>query len=115
MAFNAAETKKIEATMSAWIERERPPLHIREQLDLGFRIVNQSVDIFETRPHWENATEKTITPVARATYVRARDHWRILWMRADAKLHRYEALPEVASLDAFLKVVKDDKHGCFFG
>ena len=109
------ETEKIEATLSAWIERERPPLHIREQLDLGFRVINQSVDIVETRPHWKNATEKMITPVARATYVRARDRWRILWIRADGKWHRYEPVPEVASLNAFLKVVKEDEHGCFFG
>lgn len=109
------ETEKIEATVGAWIERERPPLHVREQLDLGFRVIDQNVDIIETRPHWKNAMEKTITPVARATYVRARDRWRILWIRADGKWHRYEPVPEVASLNAFLKVVKEDEHGCFFG
>ena len=115
MAFSETEIKQIEATVGTWVERERPPPHVRAEVDLGFRVSNQSVEIFETRPHWARTNEKMITPVARATYVRTRDQWRILWMRADLKWHRYETIPEADTIDAFLKVVKEDEFACFFG
>ncbi|WP_442399063.1 DUF3024 domain-containing protein [Marinomonas spartinae] len=32
-------------------------MHIRNQLDLGWRLENQSVYIYETRPVWNNPSE----------------------------------------------------------
>ena len=53
------------------MQRRRPPPHVRQKLDLGFRVTGQSVEIFEIRPAWRgSADEKHESAVAKATYVR---------------------------------------------
>lgn len=53
--------------------------------------------------------------VAKATYVKAEAVWRVYWKRRDLKWHRYDPLPEVASLEAFVQLVHEDAHACFWG
>ncbi len=57
----------------------------------------------------------TESPVAKATFVKARGTWNIFWRRADLKWHRYDPAPHVLSIDDFLALVAEDKHACFFG
>ena len=70
MAFSEFEIKRCERDIARFLERRRPPPHIRAQLDLGYRITAQSVELFEIRPHWDGKSEKLETPVAKATFVR---------------------------------------------
>lgn len=37
-------------------------------------------------------------PVAKATYIKKNDVWKIYWQRADLKWHGHEADPEVKTL-----------------
>lgn len=115
MALSEFETKKIEKTVSAFIERRRPPPHIRPELDLSFRVSGQSVEIFEVRPVWKNPSKKMEHPVAKATYVKSRGIWKVYWMRADLKWHSYPPAPNVGTVEKFLSLVEEDKHACFFG
>ena len=115
MALSEFETKKIEKEVSAFVERRRPPPHIRPRLDLGFRISGQSVEIFEVRPAWKDPGRKIERPVAKATYVKSRGVWKVYWMRADLKWHSYPPAPTVGSVSRFLSLVEQDKHACFFG
>jgi hypothetical protein len=115
MAFSELELKRCERDIARFMERRRPPPHIRPQLDLGYRIAGQSVEIFEIRPDWRNPAEKMETPVAKATFVRTQNSWRIYWMRRDLKWHGYEPNYEVGSLAEFLVIVDRDEHCCFFG
>jgi hypothetical protein len=115
MAFSELELKRYERDLERFMERRRPPLHIRPELDLGYRFDGHSVEIFEIRPDWRDRTTKGETPVAKATYVRTRNRWRVFWMRRDLKWHGYEPNPEVRSLEEFLAVVDRDDHCCFFG
>jgi hypothetical protein len=55
----------------------RPPAHIRNELDLGYRISGQSVEIFEVRPQWDDPSQKMERPVAKATFVKTRNCWKI--------------------------------------
>jgi len=84
-------------------------------LDIGFRIGNQGIAIFEIRPDWNNPSEIMEQPVAKATYVKTQECWKIYWMRADLKWHGYDLLPEVDTLEEFLDVVERDNFGCFWG
>jgi hypothetical protein len=116
MPFSEFELKRLEMVVGAFVQKHRPAPHIRPQLDLAFRIAGQSVEIYEIRPRWQGNSEEAIEhPVAKATYVKFWEEWRIYWMRADLKWHRYLPKPEVKAIDKFLSLVGEDKHGCFFG
>ena len=116
MAISEFETKRLEKIVGAFIEKHRPAPHIRPELDLGFRISGQSVEIFEVRPLWRGKQGEIMEhPVAKATYVKSRELWRIYWMRADLKWHSYPPVPQVGSVEKFLVLVAEDKHACFFG
>jgi hypothetical protein len=90
-------------------------VHIRDELDIGYRIENQSVNLFEIRPEFNDSSKKIEHAIAKATYVKREGIWNIYWMRADLKWHRYEPVPEADDLEEFLSVIEDDQHGCFYG
>jgi hypothetical protein len=115
MALSELERKRCERIVGAFIETRRPPAHLRQQLDLGYRVADQSVEIFEVRPRWRQPEVTLEHAVAKATYVKAKAVWRVFWQRRDLKWHRYDPAPEVASLEAFVQLVNDDPHGCFWG
>lgn len=115
MAFSEFELKIYEKVLKAYIEKHRPPVHIRNELDLDYRQKGQSVEIFEIRPRWDSKKEKMENPVAKATYVKTQDIWKIYWQRADLKWHSYEPHPTAKSLEEFLKVVEADEYACFYG
>ena len=116
MALAEIELARIRRAMDGFMQRRRPPPHIRSKLDLGFRISGQSVEIFEIRPRWRGPPdEKHESPVAKATYVKARGVWRVFWQRRDLKWHSYDPKPEVKSVEEFASLVSEDAHACFFG
>ena len=115
MAISEFEEKRCEREMEKFLAVHRPPAHIRSEVDINYRLENQSVEIFEVRPHCQNKSEKTETPVAKATYVKKEKEWRIYWHRRDMKWHRYEPKPEVQHFEEFLSIVAEDEHCCFWG
>jgi len=115
MALKELERKKIEAEVGRFVESKRPPENVRDQVDLGFRIENQSVVLFEIRPRWDKPEEKMESSVAKATYSKVQQVWKVYWMRADLKWHRYDPIPEVDQLGELLLLVDKDEHACFWG
>lgn len=116
MALSEFETRRLEKVVGAFVEHRRPAPHIRPQLDLAFRVSGQSVEIFEVRPTWRGAPGETMEhSVAKATYVRSREIWKVFWKRADLKWHAYPPAPQVGTIERFLALVDEDRHGCFFG
>ena len=115
MAFSELERGQHERDIEKFMERRRPPPEIRPQLDLGFRIEGQSVELFEIRPDWQDSSKTMESPVAKTTFVRSQNRWKMYWMRRDLKWHGYEPAPDVRTLEAFLRVVDRDDYGCFFG
>ena len=83
MALTEFDTKRLEEVVGAFVEKHRPPPHIRPELDLTFRINGQSVAIIEVRPRWKGEPGETMEhPVAKATYVKTQELWRVFCMRA---------------------------------
>ena len=115
MALSEFETKQIEMAMTAYVDRRRPPPHIREKLDLSFRLTGQSVEIFEIQPAWRAPHRKIEHSVAKAMYVKSQRVWKVYWMRQDLKWHRYDPDATVKNIDEFLAVVEKDEYGCFYG
>lgn len=114
MALTELELKRCEKAIAAFMEKRRPPEHVREQIDLGYRIVGQSIEIFEIFPSWRDKSQKIEEPVAKAKYVRTQNEWKIYWMRQDLKWHEYEPAPSVKHIDEFLSIIDEDKYNCFF-
>jgi len=115
MALSQFEQKRVEVEIGRYVESKRPPEKIRDQVDLGFKIEDQSVILFELRPQWKKPKVKTEMAFAKATYLKSKDLWKIYWMRANGKWHQYEPNPEVDQLIDFLNLVEADEHACFWG
>ena len=115
MAFSEFELARIEKIVGSYVERVRPPPHIRPELDISFRVAGQSVEILEIRPRYGNKKEIIESPVAKATYVKARNVWKVFWRRADLKWHPYPPKLQVKTIDAFILLVEQDAHHCFWG
>lgn len=115
MNIDAIQTVEIIEVMENYIQKKRPPVHIRSQLDIGYRIDGQSIIILEIRPRWDNPYIITEGPIAKATFVKSKAHWKLFWMRADLKWHAYPAEPTVKTVKDFVRIVDEDKYACFWG
>lgn len=113
MALTALEALRTGKTMAAYVESHRPPMHLRDQLDLLYSVEGQSVYLLEVRRLMDG--ERIERPFAKATYVRSQKLWKIYWQRADLKWHSYEPVATVKSIQAFCDVVQADPYGCFRG
>ena len=116
MAFSDDEIVQHTALIEKllWTHR-RPPLHLRDKIREGQRIGGREIELFLVRPRYDDPKQQIEQSIAKARYVRTRNVWEVLWQRADLKWHRYKPNPEVKSLAAFLKIVDEDAHGCFWG
>jgi hypothetical protein len=115
MTFSEFEQKRCEKLVTEFVQKRRPPPHLRAKVDLAFRISGQSIEIFELRPYWMDKSRIVEHSIAKTTYNKSKLCWKVFWQRADLKWHRYPPCPEVASLEEFLDVVQKDDHNCFFG
>ena len=115
MAFNNEQIEEIKKAAAKYMYYNRPPLEIRDKLDLGYRIKEQSVYLFEIRPGWNKPEEKIEPMIAKATYIKSKDHWKIYWMRGNLKWYPYDPDLYVKSISDFFDIVEADKHHCFFG
>ena len=114
MNVSALDRTTISKTVRAFLESRRPPEALRCKVDLGFRYFRQSVELIEIRPKFNGKPGKTEHAFAKATYVKTKRIWNVYWMRGNLKWYPYQP-PTVRSLEAFLKLVNEDKNGCFFG
>jgi hypothetical protein len=115
MANHKLLTKEVIEAMDSYIARIRPPEDIRDQLDVAYKIEDQSIIVFEIRPSIEKPEEKREHPLAKATFVNAKNHWKVFWLRADMKWHSYEPKPAVNTVEEFIHSVEQDKFFCFWG
>ena len=115
MAFTDEEHEKWDTLVGQYIEEQRPPEEIRAQVDLGYSINDQSIEIFEIRPRFDKPEEKIREMAAKATWVKRQQVWKIYWQRADMKWHGYEPVPQVDTLQEFLDLVEEDEYACFWG
>lgn len=115
MAIDILTTAEVIEAMEKFIYKRRPPLEIRHQLDLSYKIDNQSVIIYEIRPRWNNPTEIMNIEIAKATFVKTQQHWNLFWKRSDLKWHTFQPKPNVKTIKEFADLVDEDSHNCFWG
>lgn len=115
MAIDILQTLDVIEIMENFLSRRRPPEEIRNEVDLDYKIEEQSIIIFEIRPQWDNPEEILEHPIAKTTFVKAKNNWKVFWMKSDRKWHGYSPQPVVGSLAEFINLVEEDRHYCFWG
>jgi hypothetical protein len=115
MALDVIQAAETINALENFLDKRRPPEHIRAEVDLSYKIENQSIIIFEIRPHWQNKDKNIESSIAKTTWVTTQNVWKVYWMRSDLKWHSYDPKPGVKNIEGFLKVVDEDAHGCFWG
>lgn len=115
MTLKKEQIESIKAAASKFLYYRRPPEEIRDQVDLAYRIEEQSVLIYEIRPKWNDETIIIEEQIAKATYVQAQKHWKIFWMRGNLKWIIYEPIPYVKLISDYFDIVAEDEMNCFFG
>ena len=84
-------------------------------MDIGYRIDNQSIILFEIRPSWQDKTQRLTEDFAKTTFDKKNNIWKIYWLRSSLKWDLYDPVPTVKKLVDFLKIVEDDDLHCFKG
>ena len=115
MAIDIFQTLDVIEALENFIYKIRPPEELRDQVDIVYKIKDQSVLIFEQRPHLEKANEKIESAIAKTTYIKAKNHWKVFWMKSDLKWHSYIPCPKVDTIKEFVDLVDEDKNSCFWG
>ena len=115
MPLTPQQFEKVNVMMENFIAENRPPLEIRNQLDIGWKLDKQSVLLFDIRPDWNDETIIRQHPFAKATWVQTRKEWQIFWLRSTLKWQSYAPLQTVVNLKRFLLEVEQDPYGCFKG
>lgn len=115
MAISEFEIKRCEKYVSEYIAKNRPPAHVRNEVDLCYRIEDQSILIYELRSLWNKPEQKIESMVAKTTYVKKDKLWKVFWQKSDMKWHSYEPVPTVKTLEEFLSTIEKDEYACFYG
>lgn len=115
MAIDVLQSLEIIEVMENFMNQIRPPEEMRDKLDISYAIEDQNIIIYEIRPLFMRPGEIIKPAVAKTTYVKAKNHWKVFWKRADLKWHSYEPKPIVKTLKEFTELVAKDNHHCFFG
>jgi len=115
MAISEFEIKRCEKYVGEYVAKHRPPAYVRNEVDLCYRIEDQSVLIYELRSLRNKPEQKVEAMVAKTTYVKKDKIWKIFWQMSDMKWHSYEPNPKVKTLEEFLFIVEADQHLCFYG
>lgn len=105
----------IEQNVKEFIEKERPPIELRDQVDIGYSFDGSTIIIFEIRPSWTDSKEIIHMEIAKIRYYKSKKIWKLFWFRASGKWELYEPYPVASSLDVLLQAIADDKHNCFWG
>jgi hypothetical protein len=115
MAFSEFEHKRYEKLLKEFCADCGPSPFIRAKLRWEFRITGQSIELLETRPRWNNPSECSSSGLAKTIYVKKTREWKVYWMRADLKWHRYWTCPSVRTIEEFLELVDRDEEAAFKG
>ena len=105
----------LEKEIKKFIEEIRPTVEIRDKLDIGYTFIDNSLEIFEVRPQWDNPKTIIHSPIAKTKFIKSKNIWKVYWMRASGKWVLYDPTPVVKTLSEFFIVLKKDKYGAFWG
>lgn len=104
-----------QAILYNYLEEIRPPVHIRNKLDIGYDYDGTVIEIYEIRPDWINPSIIRHHPYAKIRFIKSRNYWKLYWLRASGKWNEYGPFPQSPNLQEILDCIDEDKFGCFKG
>lgn len=94
-------------------ERFKAPDRVADKINNIAEKVRGGYVLIETRPKWDGTPGPwTRMPVAKIIFHNPSREWRLYWMRASGRWWFYG---QYKTLDKILKVIDEDKNGCFWG
>ena len=115
MAFTEWQLAEIKIAADKYLGKRNEMIgeHI-DQVKCEYRVEDQSVIIYEKRKQFMGDGYINID-VAKATYRKASDDWKLFWMRRDMKWHGYELAMFHEDIESVFKFVDEDQSGAFWG
>ncbi len=104
-----------ERTIQTFVEKNRPPIEIRDKLDLGYCYESNVIELFETRSIWNKIDEFQNLSFAKMKYIKSQKIWKLYWMRASGEWQSYEPFSESNNLEKLFLIINEDVYGCFKG
>jgi len=117
MSFDPVEKNRIEMILENFFCKHNLTHDIKNKPKRGFTVDSQkqTIELFEILPKFMNESRKINFTFAKASYSKKNNLWNIYWLQSNSKWCLYKPCPEVTSVEDFLRVVKVDAFGCFFG
>lgn len=115
MSFNPLHLREIQSILSRWLEEKRPPVELRDEVDLQYTIKDQNIILDEICHSFTAPPEKLMIPFAKITFVNSKNEWKPYWLLESGKWELYVPDKHINTLEEILKEISADPYGCFFG
>jgi hypothetical protein len=120
MAFTEMETKRHEKSLENFLHKFRPKLKNKYGIDLSYMLVNQTIEIFRMIPRIAigrpiDLSDQYEDKIAKATFVKSKNHWKIYCCYAYVKWLRHRDRPTVRTLNEFYDEVYKEHSGVLTG
>ncbi|MDP3043141.1 MAG: DUF3024 domain-containing protein [bacterium] len=91
----------------------KAPERVADKIQNEVEKVRGGYTLIETRPRWDGSPGPwTRIPIAKIIFHKPSGMWKVYWHRASGAWNLYS---QFKSLDGALKLIRQDKHGCFWG
>lgn len=114
MTLSTTERVSLEAILAHYCEK-RVPSHVRDKVQMSFRIEGNIVTLFEKRVYFQDHSRWIEHPVARFRYVKVRNKWELYWLDRNSRWHLYDNVRPNRSIEPLLAEVDKDPTGIFWG
>lgn len=115
MPLSEFEIKRYEIAKKNFLLKRRPHPSVRDKCDLNCRLNNQSVEIFELRPQWNNPETINEYPLAKMTYSLDKKEWKIFSLSSNLKWKSYQRQKSAKTIEDVFSIIDYDETGIFFG
>jgi len=89
------------------------PDRVADKIQNVVEVVRGGYMLIEARPPWDGSAKPwTRSPIAKIIFHNPSSKWKIYWQRASGNWNLYK---ESKTIDSALKIIKEDKHHCFWG
>lgn len=112
--MNELERKRIEKVVGDFCENRIPP-HIRNEIKLFFKIRGDDVNIFESRPYWQDKSKWSEMPIAKIRYLPNEMRWQLFWVRANGRWQKYLDFKPCKDLKIIIAEIDKDPIHVFWG